>query len=276
MSELAGGRICGDSRPARLRTTWTWRPVSWNSHSRPPTWRSRTRSGRPRRSSPGRARRLRRSSRRPRRAPSILSPGSHARGRPGLPPWRASTASRAAKLSRSRCYWPVDGHVREVDHGMPPVVALANRLPVQRSNGGWQLSPGGLVTALRPVMTSRSGAWVGWDGGTKGIPRTLPDFSAQLRPVGLSASQVRNYYYGFANATLWPLLHDAIERPRFERSWWDSYRQVNVAFADAALAELGSSPSALALAWVHDYHLMLVPDLIRQRRASQPVGFFLH
>src|SRR5262249_53150366 len=110
-------------------------------------------------------------------------------GRPGLPPWRASTAaSRAAKLSRSRCYWPVDGHVREVDHGMPPVVAMANRLPVQRSNGGWQLSPGGLVTALRPVMTSRSGAWVGWDGGTKGIPRSLPDFSAQLRPVNLSVS----------------------------------------------------------------------------------------
>jgi trehalose 6-phosphate synthase len=157
---------------------------------------------------------------------------------------------------------------------MPPVVAVANRLPVQHGDGGWQLSPGGLVTALRPVMTSRSGAWVGWDGGARGIPRTLPDFSAQLRPVGLSASQVRDYYHGFANATLWPLLHDAIEKPRFERSWWDSYRQVNAAFANAALAELGENTSALA--WVHDYHLMLVPELIRQQRASQPVGFFLH
>ncbi len=158
--------------------------------------------------------------------------------------------------------------------GQLPVVAVANRLPVQRGNGGWQLSPGGLVTALRPVMTGRSGAWVGWDGGTKGIPVTLPDFSAQLRPVSLSASQVCNYYHGFANATLWPLLHDAVEKPRFERSWWDAYRQVNAAFADAALAELGESPGALA--WVHDYHLMLVPQLIRQRRPGQPVGFFLH
>ena len=157
---------------------------------------------------------------------------------------------------------------------MPPVVAVANRLPVQHSHGGWQLSPGGLVTALRPVMTSRSGAWVGWDGGTKGIPDTLPDFSAQLRPVSLTAAQVRQYYHGFSNATLWPLLHDAIERPRFERSWWDSYQQVNAAFASAALAELGENPGALA--WVHDYHLMLVPELIRQRRAGQPVGFFLH
>jgi trehalose 6-phosphate synthase len=165
-----------------------------------------------------------------------------------------------------------------VDHGswnaQPPVVAVANRLPVQHSNGGWQLSPGGLVTALRPVMTSRNGAWVGWDGGTKGIPPTLPDFSAQLRPVGLSAPQVRNYYHGFSNATLWPLLNYAIEKPRFERSWWDAYQQVNAAFADAALAELAGSPGALA--WVHDYHLMLVPQLIRQRRPGQPVGFFLH
>jgi trehalose 6-phosphate synthase len=157
---------------------------------------------------------------------------------------------------------------------MSPVVAVANRLPVQHGDGGWQLSPGGLVTALRPVMTSRSGAWVGWDGGTKNIPATLPDFSAHLRPVALSAAQVRNYYHGFANATLWPLLNYAIEKPRFERSWWDAYRQVNGAFADAALAELGENPRALA--WVHDYHLMLVPELIRQRRASQPVGFFLH
>ena len=155
-----------------------------------------------------------------------------------------------------------------------PVVAVANRLPVQHSDEGWQLSPGGLVTALRPVMTSRSGAWVGWDGGTKGIPATLPDFSAELRPVSLSAAQVRNYYHGFANATLWPLLHDAIEKPRFERSWWDSYRQVNAVFAGAALAALDERPSALA--WVHDYHLMLVPQLIRQQRPDRPVGFFLH
>src|SRR5260370_16477766 len=86
-----------------------------------------------------------------------------------------------------------------------PVVAVANRLPVQHNDGRWQLSPGGLVTALRPVMTSRSGAWVGWDGGTKGIPSTLPDFSAPLRPVSLSASPGRHAYHGLSNATLSPL-----------------------------------------------------------------------
>ena len=154
------------------------------------------------------------------------------------------------------------------------VVTIANRLPVRRGDDHWELSPGGLVTALRPVMAAHAGAWVGWDGGTRGIPATLPDLSIRLVPVGLSAAQVRTYYHGFANATLWPLLHDAIEKPRFERAWWHGYQGVNAIFANAALTALAERPDALA--WVHDYHLMLVPRLIRERRPAQPVGFFLH
>ncbi len=155
-----------------------------------------------------------------------------------------------------------------------PVVAIANRLPVQHGDDGWELSPGGLVTALRPVMTTHTGAWVGWDGGRKGTPPTLPDMDVRLLPISFSATQIRHYYHGFANATLWPLLHDAIEKPRFERAWWQSYQQVNATFADIALAAVSERRGALA--WVHDYHLMLVPRLIRQRRPDQPIGFFLH
>jgi trehalose 6-phosphate synthase len=161
-----------------------------------------------------------------------------------------------------------------------PVVAVANRLPVQQGEDGWELSPGGLVTALRPVMATRPGAWVGWDGGTKGMPATLPDSDVRLLPVGLSAAQVRGYYHGFANATLWPLLHEAIEKPRFERPWWYSYRDVNAIFAERAMAALAGLDTLdtrpEAIAWVHDYHLMLVPQLIRNRRPRQPIGFFLH
>jgi trehalose 6-phosphate synthase len=162
----------------------------------------------------------------------------------------------------------------ESGSGKLPVVAVANRLPIHHGDDGWELSPGGLVTALRPVMTAYSGAWVGWDGGTSGIPPALPDLNVDLVPIGLSAAQVRQYYYGFSNACLWPLLHDAIEKPRFERAWWQSYQQVNRVFTDATVRALTDRPGALA--WVHDYQLMLVPQLVRERCPGQPLGFFLH
>ena len=155
-----------------------------------------------------------------------------------------------------------------------PVIAVANRLPVYRGDEGWELSPGGLVTALRPVMANHTGAWVGWDGGTKGMPETLPDSGIRLLPLGLSAAQVRDYYRGFSNATMWPLLHNAIEKPRFERDWWRAYQDVNHLFAERAMSALDERPDAIA--WVHDYQLMLVPQLVRNRRPDQPIGFFLH
>jgi len=158
--------------------------------------------------------------------------------------------------------------------GNRPVVVVANRLPVHRGDNGWELSPGGLVSALRPVMATRPGTWVGWDGGTKGLPPTLPDSGVRLVPVALSAAHARNYYHGFANATLWPLLHNAIEKPRFERTWWRAYQDVNEMFAQRVADALGEQPGAIA--WVHDYQLMLLPRLIRGRRDGQPIGFFLH
>jgi trehalose 6-phosphate synthase len=155
-----------------------------------------------------------------------------------------------------------------------PVIAVANRLPVQHGDNGWELSPGGLVTALRPVMTAHPGAWVGWDGGAKGMPATLPDSDIRLLPVGLSAAQARDYYRGFANATMWPLLHNAIEKPRFERAWWRAYQDVNRVFAERAMTAVDEYPDGIT--WVHDYHMMLVPELIRNHRPDQPIGFFLH
>ena len=162
----------------------------------------------------------------------------------------------------------------QVPQGSRPVIAVANRLPVHQGEDGWELSPGGLVTALRPVMSTHPGAWVGWDGGTRGVPETLPDSGIRLVPIGLSATQVRDYYRGCANATMWPLLHNAIEKPRFERAWWRAYQDVNRIFAERTIAALDERPDALA--WVHDYHLTLVPQLIRNRRPDQPIGFFLH
>jgi trehalose 6-phosphate synthase len=184
----------------------------------------------------------------------------------------AMAVRRGKKLPR-KTGDPKAGAARQ-DSVDRPVVAVANRLPVQQGDDGWELSPGGLVTALRPVMATHRGAWVGWDGGTRGMPQALPDSSIQLVPIGLSAAHVRGYYHGFANATLWPLMHNSIEKPRLERAWWFAYRDVNAIFAERVVAAVDAHQDAIA--WVHDYHLMLVPQLVRSRRPDQPIGFFLH
>jgi alpha,alpha-trehalose-phosphate synthase [UDP-forming] len=153
------------------------------------------------------------------------------------------------------------------------LVAFANRLPVLRSRrGGWQTSDGGLVAALRPALERRRSRWVGWDGGSRDVPLILPGLTTELIPVHLKRRQVSGYYHGFANRTLWPLWHGLADRAVFDRSWWRDYRYVNEVFADTGLVT--APPDALL--WVHDYHLALVPDLLRRQGAVQPIGFFLH
>ncbi len=153
------------------------------------------------------------------------------------------------------------------------LVVVSNRLPVQRTGTRWTLSAGGLVTALRPVVGRRPTRWVGWDGGAQKIPATLPDTEVELSPVSLTRSDVRDYYDGFANATLWPLFHDLVGTPVFDRGWWAAYERANGAFAEAALRALDGLERPLV--WVHDYHLMLVPGLLREAGVSD-VRFFLH
>src|SRR5260370_34563958 len=97
------------------------------------------------------------------------------------------------------------------DADSSPVVAIANRLPIRPGDGGWELSPGGLATAVRPVMPTRSSAWVGWDGGSKAMPATRPGLPTRLLPISLSAAQVRQYYHGLAHASPWPRRHCPIQ-----------------------------------------------------------------
>ncbi|WP_150461958.1 alpha,alpha-trehalose-phosphate synthase (UDP-forming) [Nesterenkonia ebinurensis] len=156
-------------------------------------------------------------------------------------------------------------------------VVVANRLAVNRTTNhdgstGWQRSPGGLVTALAPIMTSSEGAWVGWHGAAD---ETLDPFDHEgmhLHPVPLSEQEVEYYYEGFSNGTLWPLYHDVIARPLFHRHWWDAYRRVNQRFAEAAakVAAVG------ATVWVQDYQLQLVPQMLRDIRPDVKIGFFNH
>ncbi|MCW6010894.1 trehalose-6-phosphate synthase [Micromonospora sp. CPCC 205371] len=157
------------------------------------------------------------------------------------------------------------------------LVVVANRLPVDDSvapDGAceWRRSPGGLVSALHPILQHAPATWVGWAGGTGTAP-ALPDVDGvRMHTVALSEDDVRQHYEGFANATLWPLYHDAVEQPVYHRRWWESYQRVNQRFAEAA-AE-AAEPGAVV--WVQDYHLQLVPGMLRALRPDLLIGFFLH
>ncbi len=165
--------------------------------------------------------------------------------------------------------------------GRSDFVVVANRLPVDQERlpdgtTSWKRSPGGLVTALEPLLRRRRGAWVGWPG----VAAEEADFDdepilqedLELRPVRLSASDVAEYYEGFSNATLWPLYHDVIVKPSYHRDWWDRYVEVNRRFAEATSRAAAEG----ATVWVQDYQLQLVPKMLRELRPDLTIGFFLH
>jgi alpha,alpha-trehalose-phosphate synthase [UDP-forming] len=159
------------------------------------------------------------------------------------------------------------------DHDDRGLVVVSNRLPIQRSGTRWTLAPGGLVTALRPVVSRRPTTWVGWDGGVKQLPEALPETDAALAGVPLTRTDVRDYYDGFSNATLWPLFHDLVGTPVFDRQWWEAYRRCNRALASQGASAAHGMNNAVI--WVHDYHLMLVPQMLRDD-GVRDIRFFLH
>jgi len=159
------------------------------------------------------------------------------------------------------------------------IVVIANRLPVSNQskkkgakNRIWETSPGGLVSALIPVLQNHRGSWVGWTGTTGGAPAPFRHSGIQIHPIGMTRSELDSFYYGFCNTTIWPLFHDAVRPPIFNRNWWWSYKDVNRKFAELSLKTIRKGD----IAWVHDYQLQLVPKLIRERRRDTPIGFFLH
>ncbi|MBD8062733.1 alpha,alpha-trehalose-phosphate synthase (UDP-forming) [Oceanitalea stevensii] len=161
--------------------------------------------------------------------------------------------------------------------GEHSIVVVANRLPVDITTGpdgsvDWTRSPGGLVTALAPVMRQHEGAWVGWAGSAD---LSLDPFDAdgiRVWPVALSEQEIADYYEGFSNGTLWPLYHDVIVPPEYHRKWWNAYVAVNRRFAAAAAEAVAEGGTV----WVHDYQLQLVPSVLRMLRPDVRIGFFNH
>ena len=119
------------------------------------------------------------------------------------------------------------------------MVVVANRLPFDLEtlpDGSTKArqAPGGLVTALAPILSRRQGAWIGWPGTPDVTLEPTTTDGLSLFPVTLAADDVKGFYEGFSNATLWPLYHDAVADSQFHRVWWESYQRVNAKFAEAA------------------------------------------
>ncbi len=162
------------------------------------------------------------------------------------------------------------------------VVVISNRLPitVSQSKEGLKIqqSPGGLATGLRSFREEGSAIFVGWPGywpedekEKRFIENKLiKDY--QCYPVFLSPTEIGKYYYGFANRTLWPLFHYFPTYCNFEETEWEAYKKVNQKFFQKAY-ELAESQDVF---WIHDYHLMLLPTLIREAFPQSSIGFFLH
>ena len=164
------------------------------------------------------------------------------------------------------------------------LVVVSNRLPlsITPNEGAWSVQPGsgGLVTALAPVLRDRNGIWCGWSGTTIEDEAPIDDLlegqetaiGYRLMPVLLSRDELRNFYFGFANETIWPLFHDLLGRTRFEKQYWESYLTANQRYADVLSAKL--SPNNVL--WVHDYHLIHLGSMLREKGFLEKIGFFLH
>lgn len=166
------------------------------------------------------------------------------------------------------------------------VLIVSNREPYIHSyvNGKIEIkSPAsGLVTALEPVMRACSGTWIAHGGGSADretvdqydrvrVPPNRPSY--QIRRVWLSEDEERGYYYGFSNEGLWPLCHNAYARPIFRSSDWDQYRIVNEKFAEAVIKEARTDDPVIL---VQDYHLALLPRLIKKRLPNATIITFWH
>eukprot|EP00439_Symbiodinium_sp_Y106_P014613 s2761_g2.t1 len=182
---------------------------------------------------------------------------------------------------------------------MPRVVVVSNRLPVtlhpdRQPPNDVELSAGGLASALRSCIASyeeasacpgwgadlgdadsmkpKEALWIGWPGCvpssedqerlTKRLAEASASWNCRMIPVWLQQGDVDDFYTGFSNSSLWPLMHWMTTNARFKRVWAEAYRRVNEQFADVILTEA----TPMDLVWIHDYHLFLVPQMLRKKR----------
>lgn len=165
---------------------------------------------------------------------------------------------------------------------MSKTIIVSNRLPVKLMEGengqvSFGSSEGGLATGLGSVYQRENNIWVGWPGMEVSDPGQQQKIASELRalnlsPVFLSQEEINLYYEGFSNETLWPVFHYMTTYAIYHQSYWDSYKAVNEKFRDALL-ELAEAGDTI---WIHDYQLLLLPKLLRDRMPGLSIGFFQH
>lgn len=164
---------------------------------------------------------------------------------------------------------------------MAKTIIVSNRLPVriQKEEDTLDFKPsvGGLATGLGSIYKEGDNIWIGWpglysdsDSEKEFITRELKKES--LSPVFLTEEEIKDFYEGFSNATLWPTFHYFPQYAVYEEVFWEAYKAVNQKFADAivAAAEPGDT------IWIHDYQLLLLPQMVRDKLEDSSIGFFQH
>ncbi|MFW6233817.1 MAG: bifunctional alpha,alpha-trehalose-phosphate synthase (UDP-forming)/trehalose-phosphatase [Spirochaetota bacterium] len=167
---------------------------------------------------------------------------------------------------------------------MSKIILVSNRLSVsaRRSEDGFSYKPsvGGLATGLSSFFSRSDSLWVGWSGLADDtltaderdeVKSTLRNEHKSVA-VSLSSHDLDTFYYGFCNKTIWPLFHYFPTYVDYDPVLWHSYEHVNHKFFE----ELRSIIEPGDYVWVHDYQLMLLPDLIREEFPNTRIGFFLH
>jgi trehalose 6-phosphate synthase/phosphatase len=166
---------------------------------------------------------------------------------------------------------------------MNKTIIVSNRLPLQikLNENSLEVKPsvGGLATGMKSVHEDGNGIWIGWSGLTE--EELTEDLKIQEKrelkknkcaSVSLTQQDIDDFYLGFSNKTLWPLFHYFMEYAKFENDQWEAYKNVNQKFADVVLEHLEDEDNV----WIHDYQLLLLPKLIKDKKPNTSIGFFLH
>lgn len=167
---------------------------------------------------------------------------------------------------------------------MSRIIIISNRLPVTVKKSGKHLeyidSIGGLSTGLKKYHEEADSVWVGWPGiadedltsrEKRSIEKTLKE-KYNCLPIFLTQDEVNKYYFGFCNNTIWPLFHYFSSQTQYDIDTWEAYNEVNQKFYDRIKSSIGKKDTV----WVHDYQLMLLPEIIKRHNPNVQVGFFLH